>query len=55
MDMSKEHREPDRGPGADDVLSLDDCRQALKACRQESEQRLQSMLSAIRLSLIAFK
>ncbi len=46
MDMSKEHREPDREPGADDVLGLDECRQVLKACRQESEQRLQSMLRA---------
>lgn len=46
MEMSKEHREPDREPGMDDVLSLDECRQALKACRQESEQRLQSMLRA---------
>jgi len=43
MDMSKEHKEPDREPDANDALSLDDCRQALKACRQESEQRLQSM------------
>ena len=46
MDMSKAHRESDREPGTDDVLSLDECRQALKACRQESEQRLQSMLRA---------
>ena len=46
MEMSKEHREPDREPDMDDVLSLDECRQALKACRQESEQRLQSMLRA---------
>ena len=46
MDMSKEHREPDREPGADDVLGLDERRQVLKACRQESEQRLQSMLRA---------
>ncbi len=46
MEMSKEHREPDREPGTDDVLSLDECRQALKACRQDSEQRLQSILCA---------
>ncbi len=46
MEMSKEHREPDREPGTDDALSLDECRQALKACRQESEQRQQSFLRA---------
>ncbi len=46
MDISKEHRTSDREPDVDDVLGLDECRQALKVCRQESEQRLQSMLRA---------
>ena len=46
MEISKERREPVRELGPDDALSLDECRHALKACRQESEQRLQSMLRA---------
>ncbi len=40
MDMSKEHRTSDWEPDVDDLLGLDECRQALKACRQESKQRL---------------
>jgi molecular chaperone GrpE len=44
--MSEENRTSDLEPGADDIMCLDECRQALKACLQESEQRLQSMLRA---------
>lgn len=43
--MSKEHRESNIETDTDDVMSLEDCRQALKACRQGAEQRLQALIN----------